>query len=94
MKIIKVKQNSQEVDRICARGVAPTEEIHQKVKKILEDVRTGGMAKAVEYAQKFDGLQGKKLSVSESQIAKLADKVSPTLAKALRQAIKNPVAFH
>ena len=48
MKIIKVKQNSQEVDRICARGVAPTEEIHQKVKKILEDVRTGGMAKAVE----------------------------------------------
>ena len=94
MKIIKVKQNSQEVDRICARGVAPTEEIHQKVKKILEDVRTGGMAKAVEYAQKFDGLQGKKLSVSESQIAKLADKVSPTLAKALRQAIKNAVAFH
>lgn len=94
MKIIKVKQNSQEVDRICARGVAPTEEIHQKVKKILEDVREGGLEKAVEYAQKFDGLKGKKLAVSESQISKLADKVTPTLAKAIRQAIKNAVAFH
>ena len=68
MKSIKVKQNSQEVDRICARGVAPTEEIHQKVKKILEDVREGGLEKAVEYAQKFDGLKGKKLAVSESQM--------------------------
>ena len=71
MKIIKVKQNSQEVDRICARGVAPTEEIHQKVKKILEDVRTGGMAKAVEYAQKFDGLQKAKSQSSPTKFPRL-----------------------
>lgn len=94
MKIIKVKQKSKEVERICARGVAPTEEIHQKVKQILEDVRKGGLSKAVEYAQKFDGLKGKSLAVSEKTIEKLADKVPETLAKGLRQAIKNAMEFH
>ncbi|MCK9182411.1 MAG: histidinol dehydrogenase [Fibrobacteraceae bacterium] len=94
MKIVKVKQNSEEVERICARGVAPTEEIHQKVKKILDDVRTCGLSKAVEYAQKFDGLKSKNLRVSEREIEKSADKVDASLAKAIRQAIKNALAFH
>lgn len=94
MKIVKVKQKSKEVERICARGVAPTEEIQRTVLQILSDVKTGGLSKAVEYAQRFDGLKGKKLAVSEKEISRLADKVTPTLAKALRQAIHNAVVFH
>ena len=54
MKIVKVTPKSQEIDRICGREVAPSKEIHDKVMDILADIKNGGYAKAVEYAQKFE----------------------------------------
>lgn len=94
MKIIKVAKNSKEVDRICARAVAPSEEIHAKVLKIMNDVRKGGLPKAVEYAKKFDGLEKNDLRVSEKTLNDLARQVSTPLAKALHHAIRNSIRFH
>lgn len=94
MKITKVKQNSKEVERICSRGLAPTDEILQTVRNILSDIRTGGLSKAVEYAQKFDGLKGKNLAVNEYDLAKQARKVPQSLAKALRASMRNVEIFH
>ena len=59
MKILKVNPKSQEIERICGREVAPSKEIHDKVMDILADIKNGGYAKAVEYAQKFDGLKAR-----------------------------------
>ena len=53
MEIVKVTPKSQEIDRICGREVAPSKEIHDKVMDILADIKNGGYAKAVEYAQKL-----------------------------------------
>lgn len=94
MKIVKVSQNSKEVDRICARGVAPTEEIYAKVRKIMDDVRKGGLSKAVEYAKKFDGLKGDDLRIDEKTLRERAKRVDPFLVKALRHAIRNATRFH
>ena len=94
MKIVKVNPKSQEIDRICGREVAPSKEIHDKVMDILADIKNGGYAKAVEYAQKFDGLKGKNLRVSEAEIKKSAAKCPPEMQRALKQAIKNVRDFH
>ena len=61
---------------------------------ILADIKNGGYAKAVEYAQKFDGLKGMNLRVSEAEIKKSAAKCPPDMQRALKQAIKNVRDFH
>lgn len=94
MKIVKVKQKSAEVERLCSRAVAPTEEIYAKVREILSNVKKGGLPQVVAYAQKFDGLQGNKLRITETEIKKVAAKADPALQKALKQAIKNVKSFH
>lgn len=94
MKIVKVKQQSAEVERLCSRGVAPTEEIYAKVREILSNVKKGGLPQVVAYAQKFDGLQGNKLRITETEIKKVAAKADPALQKGLKQAIKNVKLFH
>lgn len=94
MQIIKATPSSKEIERICGREVAPSREIYNKVVDILADIKKGGYAKAVEYAQKFDGLKGKNIRVSEKEIAKSAAKCPAELQKALKQAIKNVRDFH
>ena len=74
MQIVKVTPKSAEIERICGREVAPSREIHDKVLSILADIKKGGIAKATEYAQKFDGLKGKNIRVPASAIAKSAAK--------------------
>lgn len=94
MQIVKVNPKSAEIERICGREVAPSKEIHDKVMQILVDIKKGGIAKATEYAQKFDGLKGKNIRVPASAIAKSAAKCPKELQKALKQAIKNVRDFH
>lgn len=94
MQIVKATPNSKEIERICGREVAPSREIYNKVVDILADIKKGGYAKAVEYAQKFDGLKGKNIRVSEKEIEKSAAKCPADLQKALKQAIKNVRDFH
>jgi len=94
MQIIKATPSSKEIERICGREVAPSREIYNKVVDILADIKKGGYAKAVEYAQKFDGLKGKNIRVSEKEIEKSAAKCPADLQKALKQAIKNVRDFH
>lgn len=94
MQIVKVTPKSAEIERICGREVAPSKDIHDKVMQILADIKKGGIAKATEYAQKFDGLKGKNIRVPASAIEKSAAKCSAELQKALKQAIKNVRDFH
>ena len=94
MQIVKVTPKSAEIERICGREVAPSKEIYDKVMQILADIKKGGIAKATEYAQKFDGLKGKNIRVPASAIAKSAAKCPKELQKALKQAIKNVRDFH
>ena len=94
MQIVKVTPKSAEIERICGREVAPSKDIHDKVMQILADIKKGCIAKATEYAQKFDGLKGKNIRVPASAIEKSAAKCPAELQKALKQAIKNVRDFH
>ena len=94
MQIVKVTPKSAEIERICGREVAPSKDIHDKVMQILADIKKGGVAKATEYAQKFDGRKGKNIRVPVSAIEKSAAKCPVELQKALKQAIKNVRDFH
>ena len=94
MQIVKVTPSSSEIERICSREVAPSGEIYNKVLDILKTVKAKGLEAVLDYAQKFDGLQGDSLRVPSSQIAKAAAKCPAELQKALKQAIKNVRDFH
>lgn len=95
MKIVtKATAKSAEVLRLCGREAAPSLEIAQKVRKILSDVREGGLATAVKYAQEFDGLKGDKLLISKSAIAASAAECPIAVQKALKLAIRNVREFH
>jgi len=94
MKILKVTPKSSEVLRLCSREAAPSPQVADLVRKILSEVRSHGMSKALEYARKHDGLKGSQLKISAATIAKSAKACSPELQKALRQAIKNVRDFH
>ncbi|HSQ42966.1 MAG TPA: histidinol dehydrogenase, partial [Fibrobacteraceae bacterium] len=94
MKIARVTPNSPEVRRLCSRSASPSPEVAEKVHAILEDVRLHGMAAALRYAQKFDGLKGKSLRISPASISKAAKDCSPALRKALLGAIRNVREFH
>ena len=94
MKIVSVNPQSEEVLRLSSREPAPSMEIQELVRNIIDDVRKGGLAVAVQYAQKHDGLQGNDLRISAAEIAEAAEKTPPTLRKALDTAMHNIRHFH
>ncbi len=94
MKIVKVKPSSPEVSRLCSRAIAPSREIANQVNVILSEIREQGLPKAIEYAQKFDGLRKKTLRFTGKEIENAALKTEPALQRALKQAIKNVWTFH
>ena len=94
IQIVKATPGSAEVKRLCSREAAPSPQIAETVRRIIGDVRKGGMPKVVELAQKFDGLKGKSLRIGAPAIVKAAKACDPELQKALRLAIRNVREFH
>jgi len=64
-------------------------EAEQIVAPILEAVRKRGDEAVLEYARKFDGLQGASLSVPEAEFVAAEAKVAPEFRAALDAAAKN-----
>lgn len=94
IQIVKASPKSPEVARLTSREAAPSPEIAAKVRKILDDVKHGGLEKALHYAHEFDGLEGASLRITAAQVAKAAAQASPALRKAIKQAIRNVRDFH
>jgi histidinol dehydrogenase len=92
--IIKANSNSPEVLRICSRSAAQNGEIEKLVKKILLDIKEGGLDAAIAYAKKYDGLAKNNLRIGEAEIKRAASKIDLKLKNALKQAIENVKFFH
>jgi histidinol dehydrogenase len=92
--IIKATPNSPEVIRICSRSAAQNASIEKLVKKILFDIKKNGLASAIAYAKKYDGLKKNSLKISEAEIKQAASKIAPKLKNALKKAIENVRFFH
>jgi histidinol dehydrogenase len=93
-RIVRVSSTSHpDVRRLASREPSPSPEVTRTVHAILADMKRNGHAAALKYARKFDGLKGP-LSVPASEIAKKADSLDKTVARAIRAAIANVKRFH
>ncbi len=82
-----------EVKKLFQRETAPSLAIEKIVRDILMNIKSKGMSAVLEYAEKFDGLKGK-LSVSEKELAQLADQLDSATAAAIKKAIRKVKIFH
>jgi len=79
---------------IIARPVMDTKSLQDKVKAILQDVKTNGDEAVIRYTLQFDGLQTKNLSVSGGEINEISQTIPPALKKAIETAAGNIRRFH
>jgi histidinol dehydrogenase len=74
---------------IESRGSASTAKVEPVVTKILAEVRQGGDEALLEYATRFDDLNGKPLRVTPEEMAAAWASIPETLKQAMRQAQTN-----
>ncbi len=63
-------------------------------RSIVEDVRDRGDAALLEYTERFSGARPEPIRVSESEIARARESLSPELEDSFRVAIENVRRFH
>jgi len=88
MRILQGRAAQEAVARIALRGQPQTRQEHA-VKKIIADVRRSGDAAVREYARQWDQLGTKPLRVTQAEMRKAAQSVSPALMIAIRTAMVN-----
>jgi histidinol dehydrogenase len=81
-------------ENIIKRPSLDAAALEQKVRQILDEVKTTGDAAVKKYTRQFDGVALDDLAVSEAEIKEAAALVSPELKQAIRQAAANIEAFH
>ncbi len=82
--------------KILNRSEVEIEEVMQKVKEIVKDVKENGDDAIVKYCKKFDGvdLKPSEFKVSENEIKDAYKKIDKKLLKAINRANKNIQNFH
>lgn len=80
--------------RIMHRSVAEMDDMSEKVRPILADVKARGDAAVRDYAQKFDGAVLDNLKVSEEEFEAAAKSIDPALKKAIDRCAGNVKKFH
>ncbi len=78
-----------EAQSFITRKTIRLTEAEQVVAPILEAVRKRGDEAVLEYARKFDGLEGDSLTVSASEWREVESRVSPEFQSAVETAAKN-----
>src|ERR1700724_870044 len=89
LRIVSLDQ----AQRFITRKAVRLAEAEQIVAPILEDVRKRGDEAVLEYARKFDGMEGTDLAIPQSQLENAVDQVSPEFRQALETAAKNVREF-
>ncbi|HUQ93471.1 MAG TPA: histidinol dehydrogenase [Bryobacteraceae bacterium] len=75
--------------KIFERRAARVEEAEAVVRPILEAVRKRGDKALVEYAKKFDGLEGSSVQVPQEALRKAAAELDPDFSSAVKTASNN-----
>lgn len=79
---------------IIQRPAADHSSLEKSVKKILQKVKERGDKAVKKFTKEFDGVSLKKMSVSDKEIARATNQLSPELKQAIEQAKKNIETFH
>ena len=93
MKIIR--PNSAQLEKIYNRGFNKQKRVEERVKKIIDDVRTFGDDAVLKYTKKFDGvkLSNRQIKVSEIDISSAYQNISPNFVSSLKVIIENVNKF-
>ena len=89
-----LRYDGQPVETLLTRASAPTRDVTDAVAAILEAVRLGGDAAALDYTERFDGVRPQSLLVSQAEIDAAYARVSPELLATMRLAAANIERFH
>ena len=94
MKVIKAA--GRKMQKILERDLGSKKRVQEKVRKIIEDVRTFGDEAVLKYTRKFDRvkLTAKQLKVSETEISAAFQNISPELVSTLKLIIDNVTKFY
>ncbi len=94
MKIIRF--TSKKLEKIYNRGFSKQNRMEERVKKIIEDVRTFGDEALIKYTKKFDGvkLSLRQLKVSEIEISGAYQNISQNFVSSLKLIIENVNRFY
>ncbi len=94
MKVIKAA--GCKMQKILDRDLGSKKRVQEKVRKIIEDVRTFGDEAVLKYTRKFDHvkLTAKQLRVSETEISAAFQNISPEFVTTLKLIIDNVTKFY
>jgi histidinol dehydrogenase len=90
--MIRILQSS-DMGRVLARRTAKYQDAEAIVRPILEDVRKRGDRALVEYARRFDNLEGKSVSIPVQQLKEASTRLETPFREAVELATANIRAF-
>lgn len=92
---IVVNPGKDQWESLCRRNIPADDlSVDRSVREIIEDVAVRGDKALKEYASRFDGCELDSIVMEADEIDRLAAKVSPEVADAIRKAADNIAAFH
>ena len=80
--------------RVLPRGGTDVSSVMGTVTPLVEEVRTGGVAAALDYGQRFDGVRPEAVRVSSKDVEKAAAELDPTVRAAIEESIARVRAVH
>ncbi len=94
MKVIKA--GGRRMQKILERDISSRKRVQEKVRKIIEDVRSFGDEAILKYTRKFDRvkLTTKQLKVSETEISGAFQNIEPQFVSMLKVIIDNISKFY
>jgi len=98
IKIVELKKASKdEIEKILRRGRKELDEIIERVRPIIEDVKKNGDKALLHYVEKFDHVRFSSiedLRVNEDEVRKAFERLDPKVLEAIKVAINNLTKFH
>ena len=88
MRILSGKAAAKRVVQLARRG-SDFSDLEPRVRRIVEDVRRHREVALLRYASKWDGIVGRNLKVSQSEMERAWNEASPQLRTSLRKAAQN-----
>lgn len=86
--------STSELRRALPRGGMDVASVVPTVTPIIEDVKNGGAAAALDYGEKFDSVRPETVRVPDDVIAQCLEELDPDLRAALEEAIKRIRSVH
>jgi len=93
---MRVARNLDSLEKLLYKRRLRRNKVHEKVGKIVKNVRENGDSALIEYTKKFDGVKiaSRELRISESEISAAFNELDSSIISAFKLAIDNVTKFY